>query len=255
MVESSKLTRNARPGSERLRAHAHNNSFFDRPRSPARQVDPLSQRQRSILVPHDEPIRVGDLSNSVARKGNASGPNTSRASSIICGCRPDAATGAAPEACRTPARLRRGANSLISCRSRSRYWCEKSPARIANPFSSMPSHQLISTAALSAAPAASRDFLRRDLQHRSSADMHKTQFPRRQQRVDGILHLRSRDEVSEEYLEVRLLDRDHAIQILRQQRRERLLHRKSHAFFHCVRSPAVKHIPHRAFARPCSPRA
>ena len=60
---------------------------------------------------------------------------------------------------------------------------------------------------------------------------------------------RARDEVSEESFEIGLLGGDHAVEIFREQRRERLRHRKSHAFANGLGRPAVEQIPERAFAR------
>jgi hypothetical protein len=92
-----------------------------------------------------------------------------------------------------------------------------------------------------------RFLLRRDLQHRPAADVDEAEFPRRQQRVDRFLHARAGHEISEERFEFRLFGGDHAIQILREQGGERLLHRESHAFAHRIRRPAVEHVPDGAF--------
>ncbi len=88
-----------------------------------------------------------------------------------------------------------------------------------------------------------------NLQHRPSRYMHKTKLPRRQQRVHRILHLRPRHEIAEQRFQLPLLHRNHAIQIFRQQRRQRLRHRKPNAFFHHLRRPTRKQIPRRPFAR------
>ncbi len=58
-----------------------------------------------------------------------------------------------------------------------------------------------------------RDFLWRDLQHRLSADVHEAYFAGGQQGIHGVLHFRTRDEISKEDFEVCLFDRDHAVDI------------------------------------------
>src|SRR5580700_2677984 len=87
------------------------------------------------------------------------------------------------------------------------------------------------------------------MQHRTSADVEEAELAGGQQRVYGFFHARARYEVSEEAFKFGGLGGDYAVEILREQRRKRLLHRKSNAFLDGIRRPAVKHVPERAFVR------
>ncbi len=117
-VESSQLRRNASTSLSALAGASAQSipSFTDHGPQPGWSIRSRSGKAVSWCHTTSQ-FAVGDLSKSVARKGNAAGPRTSRANPIICGCRATAATGDRLSACRMPARLRRGAASSISCRS------------------------------------------------------------------------------------------------------------------------------------------
>src|ERR1035441_4022955 len=85
------------------------------------------------------------------------------------------------------------------------------------------------------------------LEQRLAPDMHKAQFARREQGVDCFFHARSWDEVCEEVFDLSLIYGDHAVQIFRDQSRERFGHRNADALAHNIWRPARQLIPHRAF--------
>src|ERR1700691_732693 len=87
-----------------------------------------------------------------------------------------------------------------------------------------------------------------DVQHRSAADMGEAELTGCEQRVYSLFHARARYEVSEEGFEFGRLGGNYAIEIFREQRRERLLHRQAHALANRIRRPAVEDVPERAFA-------
>src|SRR5208282_5053759 len=81
-------------------------------------------------------------------------------------------------------------------------------------------------------------FLWSDLQQRLAPNMHKAQFARREQGMDGFFHPRSRHEVREKVLDLSLLHGNNAAQIFRDQRGKRFVHRNSDAFPHDIGRPA-----------------
>src|SRR5208282_1813790 len=90
-------------------------------------------------------------------------------------------------------------------------------------------------------------FRRSYLQQRLAPDMYKAQFARREQGMDCFFHARPRDEVCQEVLDLCLIHGQHAVQIFRDQSRERFGHRNSHTLAHNIRRPARQLVPHRAF--------
>src|ERR1700733_10874766 len=232
------------------------NSLFDHPSQLLRVV--IARAEPGFAATRRQ-FDLGDWSKSAARNENASGPRTCRAMLIISDLRANSAIGASLSASRTAARLRCGANSLISCRKaiqRPRGRATQLATRRARaksglqrPWSSSTRRWNFPQNDFGPLCRHRHDLLRRDLQHGSATHMPEAQLPRRQQCIHRILHLRARNEVSKKYLQLRLLDRDHAPQILREQCRQSLLYRQSHTLLHRLRRPAIEHIPNRSFAR------
>src|SRR5882724_4339368 len=79
--------------------------------------------------------------------------------------------------------------------------------------------------------------------------MHKAQFSRSDERMNGLAHSRAGNKMREEVLHIFLFRSHHAIQILAHQRREGLADGKPHAFLNGLRGPAVEDVPVRAFPR------